>query len=209
MPANKQVAKLLVEGKNDLFVIKALCEQHDVKETFLVIDSGSNTKLLDSISSQLKTPRLSTLGIVLDADQNIEARWHSVMNRLQEAGYEDLPETPHADGTIIVDDEKPTVGIWIMPNNKLPGILENFIVDLIPDEDELAVKTEAILQEIEQERLHKYSSVKRPKAFIHTWLAWQKNPGQPMGLAITAHSLNHNAPLANLFVRWLQKLFNK
>ncbi len=209
MSANKQIAKLLIEGPNDRHVIKALCKQHhiDTEEIFAFKSSNGIEALMESISPHLKTPRLSTLGIVLDADQNIEARWHSVMNRLQEAGYADLPETPQADGTIIVDDEKPTVGIWVMPNNQLPGILENFIADLIPDGDELAAKAETILQEIEQARLNKYSSVKHPKAFIHTWLAWQKNPGQPMGLAITAHSLNHNAPLANSFIQWLQRLF--
>jgi hypothetical protein len=43
---------------------------------------------------------------------------------------------------------------------------------------------------------------------IHTWLAWQKRPGIPMGLAITAHYLDASAPAAQLFVRWIRRLFD-
>jgi hypothetical protein len=94
-----------------------------------------------------------------------------------------------------------------MPNNQLPGILEDFIAHLIPEGDLLASRVEACLQEIEREGLNYYNLAHRAKAFIHTWLAWQENPGLPMGQAITAHVLDPNEPLAVTFVDWLNRLF--
>jgi hypothetical protein len=53
-------------------------------------------------------------------------------------------------------------------------------------------------------RLPKHCS----KAFIHTWLAWQKDPGLPMGRAITAKALSADSAIAVSFVNWLNRLFN-
>jgi len=213
MPSRESTAQLLVEGKNDQHVIWALCKQHNVEETFTVEtpnnDSGGIGSLLNSIPVRLKIPRLKALGIVLDADQNLEARWQSLRSRLEESGYNNLPISPNADGIIIYIPEKPKVGVWIMPNNRLPGILENFVAHLIPEGDELVPKVENILQDIENDSLNRYPFNKRPKAFIHTWLAWQETPGQPMGQAITAHALNHLAPIATSFVDWLRRLFGE
>ena len=78
---------------------------------------------------------------------------------------------------------------------------------LIPVDDVLLPKARAIVQEIETEGLHLYPVVHRSKALIHTWLAWQQVPGQPMGLAITAQALSHDTPLALAFVGWLRRLF--
>jgi hypothetical protein len=43
-------------------------------------------------------------------------------------------------------------------------------------------------------------------AHIHTWLAWQADPGTPMGLAITKKYLDANAPSAANFLRWVDRL---
>ena len=209
MPGGNHLSQLLVEGKNDQHVIWALCKQHDVKETFSVetVDSKNRESLLNSIPVRLKISGLQSLGIVLDADQNVGGSWDAICDRLTRVGYISLPQEPDPNGTLIESIGKPKVGIWIMPDNQMPGMLENFVAHLIPDTDLLALKAEAVLQEIEQESLHRYSLSHRPKAFIHTWLAWQKVPGQPMGLAITAHILNHNEALALSFVSWLRRLF--
>jgi hypothetical protein len=55
--------------------------------------------------------------------------------------------------------------------------------------------------------LNRYPVSRHPKALIHTWLAWQRNPGQPMGQAITAQPLDRNEALARAFVAWLNALF--
>jgi hypothetical protein len=207
-------AYLLVEGKNDQHVVWALCQQHNVLQTFTVersdqVDQENSgvEQLLNSIPVRLKTARLRALGIVLDADSSAQARWQAVCGRLTEAGYNNLPTLLDLDGAIITQPGKPKVGVWIMPDNQLPGMVESFVANLIADNDPLAGKAQGILDEIENENLQRYSSVHRPKAFIHTWLAWQETPGQPMGQAITAKILQHDRVLATRFVKWLLQLF--
>ena len=42
---------------------------------------------------------------------------------------------------------------------------------------------------------------------MHTWLAWQENPGRPYGTAITARFLDAEAPQADVLVAWINYLF--
>lgn len=213
MPADNNNAQLLVEGKNDQHVIWALCDQHQIAKTFTVEipreTEGGVDILLDSIPVRLKIPRLRALGIVLDADQDIRARWESLKSRLVKVGYRPLPDVPAPLGTIIDIPGKPKIGVWIMPDNKLPGMLEDFVAYLIPEGDILAMKARTVLRDIEHEHLNKYPPDHHAKAFIHTWLAWQRVPGQPMGQAITVRSLSYDAPLAQMFAGWLQRLFQE
>jgi len=192
-------------------VIWALCLRNGVLDTFTVVTpddaTGGIDELLDSIPVRLKIPGLQVLGFVIDADQDLQARWEAISYRLRISGYENLPEQPDSQGTIIERDYLPRVGIWLMPNNQLPGMLEDFVAHLIPQNDLLLPKAEFILMEIERENLHRYSLVHHPKALIHTWLAWQDMPGRPMGQSITAHVLSHDNPTAIAFIHWLNRLF--
>lgn len=204
-------AQLLVEGNDDFHVISALCQQHSVPESFAIEIPGRDggvEELLKSIPVRLKISGLEALGIVVDADTDLQGRWTAVWSYLQRAGYQNLPMQPETDGIIVASFDRPRVGVWLMPDNSLPGMLENFVAHLIPQGDPLASKASECLQDIEREGLARYSAAHRPKAFIHTWLAWQETPGRPMGQSITAHVLEHNRPLAARFVRWLNGLFN-
>lgn len=168
------ISELLVEGKNDQHVIWALCGRHGIPETFTVRtpkdETGGIDELLDIISVRLKTSGLRALGIVVDADQNVANRWTSVSHRLAISGYQSIPDQLDPQGTILEQGHLPRVGIWLMPNNELPGMLEDFVKYLVPPDDQLLPKAEQILIEIEQENLQQYSSTHRAKALIHTWL---------------------------------------
>jgi hypothetical protein len=208
----QKTRQLVVEGKNDQHVIWALCEQHRVAETFSVLVPGKDgaggiEALLADIPVRLKQRGLEMLGVVVDANQDLLGRWQAITDRLKRSGYENVPPQPDTDGLIISAPSRPQIGVWLMPDNQLPGMLEDFVAHLIPGDDLLAPKAKACLCEIEQEGLNLYKSIHQPKAFIHTWLAWQENPGLPMGQAITAHALGHNKPLALAFVGWLGRLF--
>ncbi|MBD1902863.1 hypothetical protein NDI44_25355 [Trichocoleus sp. DQ-A3] len=211
-PPKPKPQQLLVEGKNDRHVIWALCEQHKLPETFSVEvpqedeDPGIEA-LLMSLPLKLKQENLRTLGIVVDADQDLLARWQAVRDRLSASGYKDIPKSPPAEGWIYAPPDLPRVGVWLMPDNQIPGILEDFVAHLIPQNDALRPKAEAILQEIEQDCLNCYTLVHRPKALIHSWLAWQQTPGMPMGQAITAQVLRYDCAIALIFVTWLKLLF--
>lgn len=212
MPDPKSLAQLVVEGKDDQHVVWALCKKHNIAETFSVEsigdDSGGVDPLLASIPVRLKTSGLRALGIVLDADLSLSSRFQSVRQRLVQVGFRDLPEQPKKTGTILVQPPLPRVGVWLMPNNVTPGMLEDFVAHLIPRDDPLKLKVESILDQIESEKLQRYTATHRSKAYIHTWLSWQQRPGQPMGQAITAATLQHNAEISRMFVTWLQDLFS-
>ena len=156
--------------------------------------------LLASLTDKLKDENLCTLGIVVDADENVAARWQAVTNRLRKIGYDKIPAIPVTEGWVDQQSELPKVGVWLMPNNQIPGMLEDFVACLIPEGDILKEKAEAILREIEEENLNGYSLVHRPKALIHTWLAWQESPGMPMGQAITARVLSYNSSIAEILL---------
>ncbi len=203
--------KLLVEGKNDFHVIKALCSRHSLPSLFTLEEPRSEglgvESLVDSLPVQLKVSGLNALGVVVDADLDIQARWDSIRAHLDVAGYGKLPKLPEPTGAVVTIPGKPKVGIWLMPNNHLPGTLEDFVAHLISEDDLLRPEVANVLSRLESLGLNKYSKKDRQKAFIHTWLAWQRHPGQPIGQAITAHVLQHDGPLAMSFVNWLNNLF--
>jgi hypothetical protein len=213
-PPQPKPQQLLVEGKNDRHVIWALCQQYQLPETFSVeVPQEEGTEgvdaLLNGLPERLKAENLRTLGIVVDADRNLSGRWQSLKDKLSSIGYRDIPQSPPPEGWVCApsDPYVPRVGVWLMPNNQLPGMLEDFVAYLIPPGDTLHPKAEAILQEIEQAGLNRYSLIHHPKALIHTWLAWQEKPGMPMGQAITAQALSCDSPIALIFIEWLKHLF--
>ena len=202
--------QLLVEGNSDKRVIDALCKQNQLSElfSFTFPEKGGIENLIQILPRKLEEPNLITLGIVVDADENVAARWQALTNKLQAFGYQNIPSILPEDGWIDTQSDLPKIGVWIMPDNKLPGMLEDFVSYLIPSEDKLKDRAEAILKQIEIENINVYSLTHSQKAFIHTWLAWQKTPGMPMGQAITAKALSNNSEIANIFITWLKRLFN-
>jgi hypothetical protein len=110
------------------------------------------------------------------------------------------------DGTIIKEDGLPNVGIWLMPDNKIPGMLEDFVSFLLPPGDLLWPVAEDILQKVVEQDC-RFRPTYRIEAKIHTWLAWQKEPGKPLGQAITATYFNANAPHAQELIDWIRRLF--
>lgn len=102
--------------------------------------------LLEGLSIRLwaeNFPKL--LGIIVDADQNLANRWASVCNHLVKRGYSDIPPLPVPDGWVSTADGLPRVGVWLMPNNQVKGILEDFAEKLIPAENQLRPKATYIL----------------------------------------------------------------
>jgi hypothetical protein len=218
MNVNKpQNAFLFVEGRDDQHVVWALCKAHAVVENFEVKRPIEQTAKADGIDQlfllfekQLQIGVATAVGIMLDANSDLDGRWRSILNCIQKtnSNYQ-LPDNPDITGTIIdsPDGYAPRLGIWIMPNNQLSGELEDFVSWLIPDKDALAPYAENVLTQIEANDLHHYRH-KHSKAFVHTWLAWQEQPGMPMGQAITAKALSADSPIAQIFIRWLNQLFN-
>jgi hypothetical protein len=197
---------LLVEGQNDQHVLWALFQAHALPQTFKVEKAGSVEQLLESIPVRLKTSDLERFGVVLDADEDIKARWEQLRSRLLASGCEDFPEAPNPTGTVIQMKDGPRVGAWLMPDNKLPGMLESFLAFLVPQADKLLPQVDRFLQTIPEEDCL-YPKARLPKARIHTWLAIQKEPGKPLGQAITATYLDARHDVVSPFLQWIKAIF--
>jgi hypothetical protein len=206
--------KLLVEGNEDQHVIWSLCECNKLTENFDVIDCNGVKNLLLQLETRLLAPQNNQrIGIVVDADIEIKKRWEAIVSKISSIKEYDcekitLPKT----GLIIdpIDDIYPKIGIWIMPDNSTAGMLEDFAVSLADENNPLMQKAEDTISEIEQDTTfsnYRFKDVHRAKAKIHTFLAWQDEPGKPMGQAITAHILNSKSPHAEVFINWLKRLF--
>jgi hypothetical protein len=118
-------------------------------------------------------------------------------------------KTPSPGGTILdppIDTLLPRVGIWIMPDNQTKGILEDFLRFLVPEESRLFDHVKSSVATI-PEGEKRFGQLDEPKAIIHTWLAWQEEPGKPMGTAITARYLDPDVAQVDVLVAWLKQLF--
>ena len=200
---------LMVEGLDDEHVVKNICGQRQLGKIENIHRYCGKDPLIDGIGVRLKESDIGVLGIILDADTDLQARWQAVCSRLSQAGYRDVPAAPAQDGTIIespADSLLPRVGIWLMPDNRVPGILEDFLRFLVPPGDGLFAHVELSIDSIQPEQ-RRFTDLKKSKARIHTWLAWQEEPGKPFGQAISARYLDSSLPAANIFASWLQRTF--
>jgi len=199
--------KLLVEGKDDLYVVCSLLEHYHVPEVFKIKSKDGIENLLETLDVELEESGLARMGILVDADQDLAARWQSLRDRLHRFGYPIVPQDPDPLGTVIVQDDLPVVGIWVMPDNHLPGMLEDFVGFLVPDGDHsLWERAGRAVDDIPPEE-RKFPLERRSKAHVHTWLAWQEDPGKPLGLAITARYLDPDVAEARAFIAWIRRLF--
>jgi hypothetical protein len=129
---------LLVEGDDDKHVLKHICGNRGGPYLDEVRTHGGVDALLKSIPVRLRLSQDGDIvGVVIDADTDVKARWQSLRDRLVNVGYQNVPADPAPDGTILdplAQTLLPRVGIWIMPDNQTNGILENFLRFLVPQE---------------------------------------------------------------------------
>lgn len=213
---------LFVEGADDQHTIWAICEHFKVEETFIVEipdsqgkinkkakphEKGGIENVLKATQGYLATQNIERFGIVIDADNNSYNQWQRVKSILEKVGYKDLPQNPHSEGTIIKQDEKTTFGVWIMPDNKERGFLETFLTYLIKDDDKTWEQAKNCVDNLENKPFIKEKVDHTEKAQVHTFLAWQEEPGKPFGQAITAKYLQAENPECEKFVNWLKRIF--
>lgn len=201
-PSLPQTRVLLVEGPDDKHVVRHLCRGTDVESRFDIDDKGGKDPLIASIRNEVKVPGREALGILLDADSRIQSRWNAVSQALSRVDVT-APAKPDPSGTII--DNRPRIGIWLMPNNVSSGELEEFIAGMIPTKDPVWPRSEAYIDGIPAAD-RKFASGKTLRAKVHSWLATRAEP-RMMGAAIGAGDLNVQAPDAGGIVDWLRRLF--
>jgi hypothetical protein len=92
---------LLVKGKNDCHVISALCQAHNMPETFGIYQCDGDIRLFKRFDALILSSDIEMIGIVLDADNpDVKARWQQVQTVLNVHNY-NVPKQPDPQGTII------------------------------------------------------------------------------------------------------------
>ena len=202
---------LLVEGVDDEHVMKHICGNHGIPDLDEIRQHGGAPKLLESIPVRIKASEEGdVVGVIIDADTDMHSCWRSIRGRIVEIGYRHVPDQPAPDGTILDPPEGtllPRFGVWIMPDNRTDGILEDFLRFLVPQPNVLFDHVNDSVAAIPGGERRFRQPEDEPKAIIHTWLAWQRDPGKPFGTAITARFLDPNVAEALVLVLWLRRLF--
>jgi hypothetical protein len=142
---------------------------------------------------ELKHKHRHRLGVILDADvEEAGVAWSKVRDRLRRIGdppewlspmLAQLPDSLPKEGLVVEQDER-ALGVWVMPDNGARGALEDFLVDLVPSGDiHWQPACESVAAAMQRGVL--FPPQYRAKAEVHTWLAWQKEPGVPFGRALS------------------------
>lgn len=228
--------KLVVEGDADKRIIPQLIAANGIqweikvpekKKGFVVeiMQSGGYKNITsDFIETEIQTLKIqalkrsspvkvqSILGIIVDADYSAQQRWQSIRDRCSETrvlSNIDWPEHIPPEGFVKQVEPNLRLGIWIMPDNQAEGMIETFLAYLVPGEEtdplwrytQEAVKT---AQDLNAPFKEKHID----KAKIHTWLAWQDEPGQQLHGAVQQKILDPKHPRSKPFVDWFRRLYD-
>ena len=94
-----------------------------------------------------------------------------------------------------------------MPDNRYTGMLEDFLARLIK-EDSRELFEYARDCVVEEKR--KGANIRKNhaiKAEVHTWLAWQENPGRQLHQAVNERILDPQKEASQQFVKMFRSLF--
>jgi hypothetical protein len=210
-------------GKKHLFIAHA---GDDAGES-----TGSDGELFDVMPDVIKSNPAQPCGFVFDIDIEVAKRWERAKGRLQTI-VSNLIEFSHPLPDRCTSSSKPgyigqvkgyakSFGVWLMPDCQTDDQkLEHLVESLIPANDaillyakqctaafpKLVSDANATITDA-QRKVKCFAEKDRIKAEIRTWLAWQEEPGQPFGAAITRRYLGNDSPQALAFLDWLSRLY--
>ena len=161
------------------------------------------------VSAELKSSGIEALGLLVDGNGNPAKLWKRIRQHCME-DIPDIPETPEeipVNGLHLNPPGLPRLGVWIMPDNRKSGMLENFLIDLIPHESRGLLDFARRSVELAEKKGATFKRNHRPKAEIYTWLAWQNPPGKQLHEAVNFEILDPMNQSSAPFVKWFRSLF--
>ena len=199
---------LYVEGKDDQMAIGHLLMRHEYPDSVFkrIKALGDKEKILKAVTVTVRAGTGKLLGFILDANGDLTGTWRSVASRLESVGVAAPSAIPVGGFVGVSKDFRARVGVWIMPDNRRRGALEDFLQDLIQTGDVLLAHAKESTGMAKELGAH-FAEKDAKKAVLHAWLAWQERPGCPYGTAIKAHYLKVDSDVARQFVAWLGRVF--
>jgi hypothetical protein len=205
--------RLLVEGATDKYAVACIMRKQvawsDEAPAVHIKDLGGVDNLLKegNISNELGAAGLRTLGLMLDANDQLAARYRRVRDESL-LRFPLFPEEPPQRPLILDNDDGKRLGLWIMPDNKNSGYLEHFLAGLVPEASRLLWDHAAeSANRAKAEFQAPFSEPQIPKARFYTYLAWQKDPGRPPGYALMDEFLDPQSSETAAFVQWFRSLY--
>ncbi|MEQ1528517.1 MAG: DUF3226 domain-containing protein [Methylococcales bacterium] len=221
---------LLVEGNDDRAFYQMYCKKLELNDVDVLVvtprDRGAKrngwTHLIDHLPTEIKRLRncdIDKLAIVIDADfapdnnGGVIAKRKLVSDKInhflleQNFGLYEISDQPNYEKGDIFKHTNglPDIGLWIMPDHKNDGMIENLVEQMIST----IAKQQSILAHVDlsinnlPEKLFK--DIHSSKARIYTWRAWQEEPGVRLPDALSKDLLTLNA--AANFSHWLISIF--
>lgn len=219
---------LLVEGNADRDFFDMLCSALSISPKIQVAppkDLGGkyNTKqgvlnyLKTILLPQLNDGRVQRLAIVVDADYaeshglGVAGTLKQIKEIVEPFGFE-LPENAsHQNGFFFKNsDGLPDFGVWIMPNNKEDGMLEDWVKSCITQtEQDLFHHAEKTVADLSTHGLQKFKPIHITKTQVATWLAWQSLPKYSVDRVLDKNDLliDKNSMLYQNLANWLKNIY--
>ncbi len=215
MPEFRSRSRLHVEGTDDSHAIRHLLIRHGIDydqkpwpmEFPSIEEIGGKPDLLEGVETAVRVSNNRSIGFVLDANSSLLDGWVAVLSRLRRVGVEAPDAIPRKGFVGDAQAYRARVGVWLMPDNQREGTLENFLRDLVEEEDPLLPYAEESVKHAKKLGAG-FADSDADKALLHTWLAWQEEPGRPYGTAIRARYFRHDSAAARDFVAWFRTVFN-
>ena len=205
-PDNAKFA-MVVEGEDDKHFLASIISRNLGQNLSVPIFARSGfSDVLNAIPSEIKVSGREVLGIILDANNDLIKRWREISQSLNSVVDLNVPLEPRIGGTIIERGKRhPRIGIWLMPDNKSNGELEDFVIKMIPTDDAIWPRAQTYIDGIPT-NIRRFRESKKRRAELYAWLATQELPGR-IGFAIKRGDLDINGDLTQQFVVWLKSLF--
>jgi hypothetical protein len=206
---------LMVEGDDDKRVIPEFMENfipwsNKPEDWPVFIESYNGIEPIlkaGVIEARLKTSGLKALGVLVDANSDLQGRWRGIRERAVGA-FPAIPEDFPAEGLVCKNEDGLRFGAWLMPDNRSRGMMETFLSLFIPGGPTPLWKMVQRHCKIAKANFQApYIDAHTDKAHIHAWLALQDSPGQQLHLAIITKTLRPGSTHADPFVKWFRTLY--
>lgn len=170
-------ALLLVEGKDERNFFKALF-RHSTVTSVQIEDVGGKNKINARLAALKNVSGFSDvlrMAVIRDADVDAAPAFDSVRNALKING---LPYPTRSGG--FNTKNRPHVGVYIMPDNQDPGMLEDLCLATVV-EDPTFVCINGFLECVEDQT--DSQPINPAKSRVATFLAAQPDPPPSLGVA--------------------------
>lgn len=203
---------LVVEGKHEQYTIPEILEQAGVpwNKPWPVhmhnADGVDNILKAGVIDAWVKAPQRTAVGIIVDADADPAARWQSLVDRC--APVVALPPAPApVIDVITVAGRDVAFGVWMMPNCKDAGMMEDLLIPLF--QPGAAKLHQHVTNFVDHGKTlgAGFKDGYRSKALLASWIALEE-PGVAAWRHDVLGKMRLTDPSLTPFVAWLKALFS-